>query len=307
MSANESMQEREINLFELWQKLRAGWRHIAGGTALGLLVGGLVTGLISPKYEALALVQVGYVGEVEQIGKPGQVGQLSTRPAEPVRQAIERMKTPAFQLSVARSLNRQDWIDTLQRSAGVGSEFLTLQLSRDTATVAGEIPLIELRARSDSPESARKISDAVVFELAARQAELVRPAVERLKSDLAIARDRHQQAEQDLAALSKLIATAGVRVRDDQFTQLALMTSTRLEKQAEVFIQRQNVVLLETALSAPATQPAQALESVFVADKPLPSRKGFLLMLGLIGGLLAGIAAVFMVDARRRKRQPDTQ
>lgn len=302
MSTNELVEQREINLFELWQKLRAGWRHVAGGAALGLLAGGLVTGLISPKYEALALVQVGYVGEVEQIGKPGQVGQLSSRPAEPVRQALERMKTPAFQLRIARSLNRQDWIDALQRSAGAGSEFLALQLSRDTAIVAGEVPLIELRARSDSPENARKISDAAVFELAERQAEIVRPAIERLKSDLAIAKGRQQQAEQDLAALSKLIPTAVVK--DDQFTQLALMTSTRLEKQAEIFTQRQNVVLLETALSAPATQPAQAIETVFVADKPLPSRKGLLLTLGFVGGLLAGIVVAFIVDARRRGRHP---
>ncbi|WP_291993468.1 Wzz/FepE/Etk N-terminal domain-containing protein [Candidatus Accumulibacter sp. ACC003] len=299
MSANELTQEREINLFDLWQKLRAGWRLVAGGAALGLLFAGLAMVLIAPKYEALALVQVGLVGEVTQFGPPGV---LSSRPAEPVPQAIERMKTPAFQLRVARSLNRQDWIDALQRSAGAGNEFLTLQLSRDTATAAGEIPLIELRARSGSPESAREISDAAVFELAERQAEIVRPAIERLKSDLAIAKGRQQQAEQDLAALSKLIPTAAVK--DDQFTQLALMTTTRLVKQAEIFSQRQNIVLFETALSAPATQPAQAIESVFVAEKPVAPKRGSLLALGFFGGLLAGIVVAFIVDARRRGRHP---
>ena len=49
------------------------------------------------------------------------------------------------------------------------------------------------------------------------------------------------------------------------------------------------IMALETALSAPATQPAKAIEDVFVSDKPVSPKKALLLALGLIGGLLAGV------------------
>jgi uncharacterized protein involved in exopolysaccharide biosynthesis len=52
----------------------------------------------------------------------------------------------------------------------------------------------------------------------------------------------------------------------------------------------------------PATQPAKALEAVYVADKPVSPKKTLLLALGLIGGLLAGVVSVFFVDAWRRAR-----
>ena len=37
MNENEMVQDDEISLFDLWERLRAGWRYVAGGTAIGLL------------------------------------------------------------------------------------------------------------------------------------------------------------------------------------------------------------------------------------------------------------------------------
>ena len=290
------MQEDEISLFDLWDKLRAGWRYVAGGSAIGLLGAGLAVGLISPKYEAIAFVQMGQMGQMGQIG---QIGQLTSVPAEPASQAIERMKTPSFQLRVAHDIGDQDWVGTLKRSSGAGSDILTLQIAKATATSASA--LIELKAKGVSAEAARKIADAVVLELARRHAEITKPTIDRMQSDLALAKEKRQRAEQDLESLSKLVATAGVK--DDRFTQLSLMTSLRLQKEAELFSQRQMVTALETALSPPATQAAQAIEAIFVSDKPVSPKKGLLLALGLIGGLLAGIVAVFVADGWRRAKE----
>ena len=85
------------------------------------------------------------------------------------------------------------------------------------------------------------------------------------------------------------------------------MTGLRVQKASELFAQRQAIVALETALSAPATQPTKAIEAVFVTDKPVSPKKTLLLALGLIGGLLAGVVAVFFVDAwQRAKRERRT-
>lgn len=300
MNENEMMQEEEISLFDLWDKLREGWRYVAGGTAIGLLGAGLALALIPPKYEAVAVVQVGQTGQVGQVAQVGLVGQVTTLPVEPTQLSVERMKTPTFQLAVAQGAGIQDWIDALRRSATAGSDYLSLQVSK--ATIGqNAAPLMELRAKADSIENARKIAEVAILELGKRQSEIAKPAIDRMQADLAIAKEKRQRAEEDLGSLSKLVATAGIK--DDRFTQLSLMNSLRLQKESELFFQRQLVAALEGALGPPATQPAKAVEPVFVSDKPVSPKKALLLALGLVGGFLAGIVAVFVVDAWRRSRR----
>jgi uncharacterized protein involved in exopolysaccharide biosynthesis len=63
------------------------------------------------------------------------------------------------------------------------------------------------------------------------------------------------------------------------------------------------IMALETALEEPATQPAKAIEEIFISDKPVSPKKTLLLALGLIGGLLAGVVSLFYVDAWRRVKE----
>ena len=210
------------------------------------------------------------------------------------------MKTPTFQLRVAEATGNQAWRDDLMRSAAGVTQYISLQIVKATAT-PGSAPLIELKANADTPELARKIANETIKELAKRESELAKPMINKMQQDMAIARERLAGAERDLEALNKLVVNAGVK--DDRFTQLSLMTDLRVQKEAEVFRQRQSINALQTALSAPYTQTAEALEGVFVTDKPVSPKKALLLALGLIGGLLAGVVAVFFVDAWRRAQQ----
>lgn len=289
MNENELVHDEEMSLFDLWQKLQDGWRYVAGGMAIGVLGAGLAITLIPPKYEAIAIVQVGQLG---------QVGQLTSQPVEPASQTIERMRTSAFQASVAQKLGNQKWIEALRTSANATGSYISLQILKATATSAS--PLIELKANGDSAENAKNIADAVVLELANRQAEISKPMVDKMRLDLAISKEKLASAERELDGINKLVANAGVK--DDRFTQLSLMTTLRVQKESELFTQRQMIMALETALIAPATQPAKAIEAVFVADKPISTKKGLLVALGLIGGLLCGVISVFVMDAWQRAK-----
>ena len=157
-----------------------------------------------------------------------------------------------------------------------------------------------MRAKSDSPEAAKRIASAAIEELAKRHAEIAKPAVDRLTLDASFAREKLTRAESELEGLSKLVDRTAVK--DDRFTQLSLMTSLRVQKEAEVFYQRQMLSALNGALSPPNTQPAQAIEAVFVIEKPVSPNKGLLLALGLVGGLLAGVMLMFVISAWRQAR-----
>jgi LPS O-antigen subunit length determinant protein (WzzB/FepE family) len=290
MNENEMRQTDEISLFDLWTTLRKGWLAVFSAVLLGIAGATLAIFLSSPKYEAVALVQVGQVGQVGQVAQVGLVGQVSSLPVEPTQQVSERMKTPTFQMAIAQATRNQSWIDLLTRSGGAAGDYLTLSIAK--ATIGqGVAPLLELRTKADSPDRARGIAEVAINELSKRQAEIARPAIERMQGELAIAKEKRKSAESDLESLGKLLAATGVK--DDRFTQLSLMNSLRLQKESELFFQRRMVATLEAALSAPATQSARAIEAVFVSDKPVSPKKTLLLALGIIGGLLAGMLWVF--------------
>jgi uncharacterized protein involved in exopolysaccharide biosynthesis len=291
MNENEMVADDEISLFDLWEKLRNGWLAVVCCTVLGITGAVLAIFLIPPKYEAVALVQVGQVGQVGQVRVAGQ-------PVEPPVQAVERMKAPAFQRRVAEALGDQKWLHEVARIGA--TKDLALQVVKATVG-ADQVPLIELRVSGNSPESALKKTQAVIAQLISIHGELAKPALNRMRTDLAITREKLTSAERDLESLNKLVAAAGVK--DDRFTQLALMTSLRIQKEAETFNQRQMIMALETALEAPSTQAAKAIEEVFIADKPVSPKKSLLLVLGTIGGLLGGVLWVFIGDVWRRARK----
>ena len=70
-----------------------------------------------------------------------------------------------------------------------------------------------------------------------------------------------------------------------------------------MFTLRQSVFALENSLLPPLTQPARLLEAIFVSQKAVSPKKGLLLALGLVGGLLAGVMSVFISGAWQRARE----
>lgn len=296
MNENELVADDEFGLFDLWQTLQAGWRYVLGGVVIGVIGAGAMIVLTPAKYEAVAVVQVGQVGQVRQVDQGGQMVEVTSHPVEPASQTIERMKTSAFQLGVAEKLGTQAWVADLRASTNATGKYISPQLMK--GTIAGPSPLIELKTTGDSAEYAKNIASASVLELANRQAEIAKPMIDKLRLDLKIAREKLASVENELEVINKLVTNVGVK--DDRFTQLSLMTTLGVQKKSELFTQRQLISALETALMPPATQSAKAIEEIFVTEKPVSPKKGMLIALGLIGGLLVGGISVFVIDAVRR-------
>ena len=289
----EDFEEDEISLFELLEKLKVGWRYVVGGISIGALIAATTIFVVPNRYEAVAIVQVGQVGQVGQAGQTwqpvqaGQAGQYVGVPVEPATQAIERMKTAAFQQSVNESIKGE-------------SGTIAAQLIKSTVT-QGPSALIELKAIARTPEAAKKTVEVSVQELAKRHAEISKPTVDRLVAEAELAQEKLKQAEVELDGLNRLSAATGVK--DDRFTQLSLITSLRLQKESEIFSQRQMVINLKAAMNPPTTESAKAIEAVFVSGQPVSPKKGLLLVLGLVGGLLAGVMWVFVSGAWRQARE----
>lgn len=270
---------------DIWQRLKAGYKYIVWAVGFALAVALLAVLLLPQRYEAFAIIQV---------------GQVASSPIEQSVLAVERIKTPSFQLRAAKAMGDDKWLSRLTDSVSGSSKDLVVQVMKSTAA-QGAGALIELKASAQSKELAAKKAETVVVELVRIQNEIASPTVSKIRSNLVIAREKLSRAEQEMTSLGKLVASASVK--DDRFTQLSLMTSVRLQKEQEIFDLRQSIMALETSLVAPATQSAKMIEAVFVSDKAVSPNKTLLLSLAVIVGLMIGVVLIFSENAWRSGRQ----
>ena len=298
MSQNEIVQDDEINLFDLWEKLREGWLAVVGGAVLGIAGAVLAIFLIPPKYEAVVVVQMAVIGSPgKEIQGVNSVNSVNSVAVEPPSQAVERIKTPAFQIKTANAADDQAWLENLSRADAGGTDDLRLQVIKGTVA-QGQTPLVELRAIGRTPEVAKKKAEVSIARLAAVHQEMAAPTLAKMNSELKLLREKLAISESESVRLSKLASAAGGL--EERLSPMSLMNNVRVLKEVEL---RQNILALEMAMSFPATQPTKAFEEVYVSARPVAPKKSLLLALGTIGGLLAGVLWVFIADAWWRAKE----
>ncbi len=277
MRATEEFGEEEISLLDLWERLREGWRWVFGGLLIGLLGAAAALAIITPQYEAIAVLQTGKVAGVV-------IEEAST--------VVERLKSQSFLLEVAREVGDQGWIDAI--NDGGGKKVLTALIPKTTPG------MIEVKVMAGSPDAARKIADDATMKIIQRQKDISAQMIAKIYFDIAVVKEKLVKAEQDLLMLSKTISST--TVNNERFSQISLLTSLKLQKESDTFSLRQSVYSLENSLLPPSTQSARVLEDIFVSRKAVSPKKGLLLALGLVSGLLGGVMWVFVSGAWRQAR-----
>ena len=289
MNENEMLLEDEISLFDLWEKLREGWLAVVGGTVLGIAGAVLAIFLIPPKYEAMAIIQVGQIGQIQRglisDGNKSNVRLRTVQPVESVESsvlAVERMRTPAFQERV------------FDRAGAHGQ--LAVQVIKATATEAS--PLIELKVAGGSPEHLARIGESAVVELMQSEELLARPWIELIRGEIRLAEERIARVDKDVSDSGRLVLEGASK--SNRAGDAALLAAIKERQQQDISVYRQTIAVAQAALAA--TRPAHAIEPFSVGGAPVSPKRNLLFALGTIGGLLAGVMWVFVSDAWRRAR-----
>ena len=279
MQNNQFEPVEDLDMLTLLKIFAESWRWIAACVVAG---GGIAitTIILSPTiYEAVAIFQVAQDGQV------GQSGQVNSVLVEAPQTAIERIRTGAFQIEAANNSGYSPWIKAIKHQSKLGEQFYSLQIIKNTN-------LIEIRARSDSNENSKKIIIEILKSIAKRHDELAAPSLQRMRSELGLAKEKLEITEKESIDLKKLLELS--RMRNEQFSQFTLLTSVKQVKESELFAQRQLIVALNIALAKPATQPTKALEEVYITDEPISPDKWKISILGLLGGLFFGLFPTLM-------------
>ena len=277
MRETDDFVEDEVSLFDLWGMLRGGWRLVFGSVVLGVLGAVAAIAFIAPQFEAVALLQTGTVS-----------GSMIEEPTT----ALERLRSPSFLREIAVEVGDSAWVD--QIDAGVQGRTLVAKIQKATPS------MIEVRVVTGSPDSSKKIAELSTARLIRRQTELASRVVAKVEFDISVLKEKLGKSESDLTALSKAIDPTNVK--NDTFSQLSLLISLRMQRESDSFALRQSIYALENSLLPPLTQPARVLEDIFVSNKPVFPKKGVLLAMGLVAGLLVGVMLVFVSGAWRLAR-----
>ena len=277
MRETDDFVEDEVSLFDLWGMLRGGWRLVFGSVVLGVLGAVAAIAFIAPQFEAVALLQTGTVS-----------GSMIEEPTT----ALERLRSPSFLREIAVEVGDSAWVD--QIDAGVQGRTLVAKIQKATPS------MIEVRVVTGSPDSSKKIAELSTARLIKRQTELASRVVAKVEFDISVLKEKLGKSESDLTVLSKAIDPTNVK--NDTFSQLSLLTSLRMQRESDSFALRQSIYALENSLLPPLTQPARVLEDIFVSNKPVFPKKGVLLAMGLVAGLLVGVMLVFVSGAWRLAR-----
>lgn len=259
----------EINIWELMEHLKSGWHWLAGGCAVGLLGATGFLMLVPAKYEATAVIQPATIGMIV-----ATTTTTTTTTVEPIAQTIERLKLVTFYgdelVKTCQATSAKDLAEDVKASLVRGSTLLSVGY------------------RANSVETAQSCVAKVVGRLAQSQSEISLPLIKELENQLASTKQQIEEAERFLAQNEKLLSPAANGAVLLMLKREELMNMKKLYRE-------QRLQLIE-----PLTRPLQLLEPIYAPQKAVSPKKLLVVAGGLMGGLFAGLLALFINRGWRR-------
>lgn len=259
---NENVQSQElgdnkINIWELIEHLKSGWRWLVSSSAAGLFgaIGFLI--LMPAKYEALALIQ------------PATIGMAPVMTVESVAQTLERMKLVTF------------YNDEMVKACQVKS---VKDLAEGVKSgVVKNNTLLSVSYRANSADIAKLCVAKIVGQLTQIQSDISAPLIQELEGQLASTKRQIDDMERLLVLSDK---TLSFPLNEAMFLVMKREELAKLQK-----LYREQRI----QLTSPFTQPVKLLEPIYVSEKPVSPQKMLTVFGGLIGGLFVGLLA-FLVN-----------
>lgn len=275
----------EVSIWIVIEHIKSGWRWLAVSILVGVAgaIGFVV--VVPAQYEAIAIIQpatVGISATATTITKGVEV--------ESVAQTLERLKVATF------------YTDELTNACDVKTNVNSRQAlatAMKPSLVKGN-GLIQISYRAASPAIAEACVAGVVNQLAKVQAENAAPLIKTLEEQRQITKQQLDDAERFQNQIEKRVLT--MDPSGAQFSQSMLLLSAALSKKEEISKLKKSYVEQSVQLSEPLTQPTKLFEPIYASDRAVFPKKGITVAGGLIGGLFAGLLALFVVQSWRRFR-----
>lgn len=276
--------------------LTKGWRWNLGGAAMGVFVAAGFLAVTPPQFEAVALVQVGHVGQLGKlillghVGQLVQSGQMTVAPVESLARVVERVMLPGFR------------DDIIIKSGWVGENKGNVFRASLSARVSKSNDLIELRVNGLSRDEAMGSVKVTIDHLAALHRIVAQPLIENLRAELLEISAEAKETERALIELdqsSQLLKKEALQ--RDNLAVLVLSEHIKAEKKSRLKeLQREEKQYREWI--APAGRAVTALiAEPSVSENPVFPNAKRTLSLGVLSGFVLGF---FGFAFQRMRRNP---
>lgn len=256
-------------ILEIINVAKSGYRRLIAGVLLGIVGGLIFLQIVTPQYEAVAVIQPSTVG----------TGSLTRTQLESTTETIERLKLPTF-------FNTE----TLQACEVEDPSVLSKRVK--TFPIKSST-LVQIQYRSTSKEKVEVCIKKIVEQLKFSQHVSQAPLIKNLETQLELTKKQIDDAEKFLKEFNERM----IKMEASQIDSALLYLDVK-SKREELIGLRKLYNDQSAALSEPLTQPLRLLEKINVSANPVFPNK----MLTILAAVLAGFfIALLSLFARQRQ------
>lgn len=271
--------EAESPLVEIWHAISRRKLTVLMVIALVMLTAWVGIFFTSPQWEATAVVQIGKIGQKDQL-------------IEPISKVLERVRLRSFQSTV---------IANAQSDSASTQDRTLYHKSLAVRPITGT-DLIQITVRGFSPAAAKQFALDTAEHLGEVHEKASEPAIREIRERL-----RHidaQLAQMDMER-QRMLKMASVRdsAVEARFIANAILTNIVMQQRIERGELERSRMEYVDQLHPFRTYPTKIMESVGVSEAPVLPRKRLILTLAaLLGIFLAVLVAVLANHFQQRTR-----
>ena len=266
-----------IDLSQLWRAIKHQWAIVVTCILLGVAVAGVLWFVVSPKWKATAILQIGQMP-------------LST----PTKDLIQTVLVEAPAQAVER-LNQRDLEDQSLTALGLptneASDKSTALFRQSLkGTVVKNTNFIEVSLAAYSIPDAKKYLNAVTHSLIAVHDERMAPVLKNVNTRVVANASQMADAQAQRTRLQGIITSMGQPKSDSQFAQHIVAVDLLAKQEEQIRDLTTERTLLSDLLLPSNTYPTSIIDAVFVADHPYFPKLSVFLPIGVLLGAVIGLA-----------------
>jgi uncharacterized protein involved in exopolysaccharide biosynthesis len=280
--------EQEVDVRRYWERISAHWWLPLAGLALGLVAGLLLAAGGKQVYKAEATL---YLGTPMNTNGTAVVPTLGTNPTIVNRTVHDE--------SVLRAAAAKSGMSIGQLRNAVSSKVVSGSAGRRAAP--GTTPLVEVSVRGPAKLKVQKAANSLAYRTVYEVSGYVNAKIKTLRRQLGALNRELRSLDQRVAALNTAFEASKGR---DPFEQLVLISQLDNAEQRRTAVESEQLDLQQLLNLANKVERAQVIEPAIAVKTTARSKRNSMLVGGLLGLLLGGIAALLwepVVERRIRK------
>ncbi|MES2353042.1 MAG: Wzz/FepE/Etk N-terminal domain-containing protein [Pseudomonadota bacterium] len=293
MTTPITTEQEDFSFRDIWRSVRRRKFWTVSITVAAIIGALAYVSSAQPEWEATGVIQIGKVGQLEDVGKGG-AAKGDGAPIEAVARTLERMKQNSFGIEVLKVAEPDFNINDAENGLYMKSRQIKL---------LGTSDLLELKVRGHSREQAAKWIDATVSHLGKIHETLASPARQRLIVALEEATRDLKQAKAEQKLLSDNLPSKQKNNSGNQFSENVLFAGMVTVIDQRVSDLQARKLALEEQTSPANSYQTSLLDRVYVSTRHVFPKRSLIVLIAGIFGLMIGVFVALVVDYFSNQKQ----